>query len=290
VHSAVLETVPLYQWEGLNVARAISDPDVWHAMETLDTSRLHARADPDFFSVVLSPFAGRSSRGCTASLMWKCRPTTAYVPAQPVQPAASTDLSRLLSRLIGHIDGGLVGDALGCFIAEQTAEQYPDGPIAPTFPGTYFGPTTLPEGNGRSSEVVVDHARTRAALEVVLTTLQREADAGRHLLGGVGVRFVPRTRALLGMNIHAMNTYIEFPSLNSAATGVIQRAVWRALREAEIPFACHWGQEYGMDQRSVVDYYGDRVARWKQARQTLLTTPALRAVFSNPLLERLGLA
>ena len=45
-----------------------------------------------------------------------------------------------------------------------------------------------------------------------------------------------------------------------------------------------------MDQASVRAYYGDRVERWKQARSKLLVSPALRAVFSNPLLERLGLA
>jgi hypothetical protein len=92
------------------------------------------------------------------------------------------------------------------------------------------------------------------------------------------------------MNIHPMNTYIEFPSLGSATTSAIQRSVWGALHEAHIPFACHWGQEYGMDPSSVRAYFGERVERWRSARMRLLETPSLRKVFSNPMLERLKLA
>jgi hypothetical protein len=290
VHSVVIEAVPLYQWRGVNVGRALHDPAIWHALETHDTRGLHPLIDPDFFSLVLSPFAGNSSHGATATLMWKCPPIERYRPATPVQPTTSTDLSRLLTRLIPLVDGGLAGAALSAVIAAQTSEQYGPGPIAPVFPGVYFGPTRLPEGNGRSTEVVVDHRQARAAVETVLATLQREAAAGRHLLGGVGVRFAPATRAHLGMNIHAMNAYIELPSISTPATSVIHRAVWRSLQEAQISFVCHWGQEYGMDQGSVHEYYGERVAHWKQARAQLLDSPALRSVFTNPLLQRLGLA
>jgi len=44
-----------------------------------------------------------------------------------------------------------------------------------------------------------------------------------------------------------------------------------------------------MDQLSGRGYYGDRVERWRKARSVLLDSPALRAVFTNPLLKRLGL-
>jgi hypothetical protein len=91
------------------------------------------------------------------------------------------------------------------------------------------------------------------------------------------------------MNIHPMNTYIEFPGLGSSDITQVQQAVWRALRAAGIPFTCHWGQEYGMDAGSVRAYYGNRVDRWKAARSRLLTTPEARTVFSTPLLGNVGL-
>lgn len=289
VHSVIVEAVPLYEWHGSLVARQLSDAAVWRAIDTLDTRELDATLGPDYFSVVFSPFAPLGKPGSYSTLMWRRRAAQPYAAAQPVQPSTSTDLTRLLSRLIPIFDGGIAAELISDVVASETAAQYQPGPIAPAFPGTCFGPTSLPEGNGRSSEVVVDQRNARAALQVVLDTLRREGDAGRHLLGGVGVRFAPATNALLGMNIHAMNTYIEFPSLNSADTSIIHRAIWNALRTAKIPFTCHWGQEYGMDQASIRAYFGDRVDRWIAARHALLKTPQARAVFSNPLLSRLGL-
>jgi hypothetical protein len=289
VHSVIVETVPLYEWQGEIIGRPLFDPEIWRAIETLDTSALDPGPTPDYFSVIFSPFAPLGQSGCFATLMWKKPAAQAYSAAPPVQPTTSTDLTRLLSRLIPAVDGGLVGDLISDVVARETASQYLPGPIAPCFPGTIFGPTTLPEGNGRSSEVAVNHQHASAALRVVIDTLRSEARAGRHLLGGVGVRFAPGSQALLGMNIHPMNTYIEFPSLNSANTSAVQRAIWGALREANIPFTCHWGQEYGMDEASVRAYYGERVDRWVAARHALLTTAAARAVFTNPLLTELGL-
>ncbi|HEY2733156.1 MAG TPA: hypothetical protein VGI70_04190, partial [Polyangiales bacterium] len=210
--------------------------------------------------------------------------------APPVQASTSTDLSRLLSGLIPLFDvGGIAAALIGDIIASETANQYQPGPILPEFPGTYFGPTALPEGNGRSTEITVDHANARLALRVIVDTLQAEAHAGRHFLGGIGVRFSPASSALLGQNVQPMNTYIELPSLNSDETSAIQGAVWSALRANQIPFTCHWGQEYGLDARSIRAYYGDRVDRWKAARARLLDTAQARAVFTNPLLRALEL-
>jgi len=289
VHSVIVEAVPLYEWVGQSVARPLFDAAVWHAMENLDPTVLGSPPSPDFFSLVFSPFASTGRSGSFASWLCKQPASRPYAAPGPVRARIASDLSQLLSRLIPLVDHGLGGDVIGQVIAAQTSAQYGEGMVSPTFPGSMFGPTPLPEGNGRSVEVVVDHADTRRAVQTVITTLQQEGRAGRHLLGGVGVRFAPQTSALLGMNIHAMNTYIEFPSLGSPDTSTIHRAVWQALQAAGIPFTCHWGQEYGMDAASVRAYFGDRVERWKAARKKLLPTAAARAVFSNPLIEQLDL-
>lgn len=289
VHTVIVEAVPLYELHGQTLGRPLFDADVWYVLETLDTSRLDPTPSPDFFAMLFSPFAQSGSVGSYTTLLWKQAPSQPYTAPDPVQAASSTDLTRLLSGLISTLDGAGTAGVIDDVVAAETAKQYKAGPIAPVFPGTYFGPTTLPEGNGRSCEVVVDHANARRAVQTVIAAIQSEAKAGRTLLGGIGVRFVPATDALLGMNIHAMNTYIEFPSLNSAETSAIHQAVWTALRAANIPFTCHWGQEYGMDAASVLSYFGDRVSRWKAARTKILPTAQARAVFSNPLVVQLGL-
>jgi hypothetical protein len=288
VHSLIVEAVPLYQLRGETVARPLFDADVWQALETLDPSALGLAASPDFFTIVFSPYAS-IGLGAYATAMWKAPSAMGFAPSPPVPSSAPTDLTRLLSALLPIVDMPLTEDAIAAIVVKETNNQYKAGLVPPTFPGTYFGPTSLPEGNGRSSEVVVDHANAGLAVRTVIAALQAEGNAGRHLLGGIGVRFVAQTKALLGMNINAMNTYIEFPSINSDKTTEIHSAVWAALRAANVPFTCHWGQEYGMDADSVSAYFGDRLPRWRKARETLLTTPEARAVFSSPLLTQLGL-
>jgi hypothetical protein len=289
VHSVVVEAVPLYELRGQTVARTLDDADVWYALKTLDTTRFDPTLSPDFFTVVFSPFAQAGSTASWTTMLWKQAPTQTYTGAPDVQSAASTDLTRLLSGLIPKVEDGLDAGLIGDIVASETANQYKAGQVGPEFPGTYFGPTTLPEGNGRSVEVIVDHANAEVAVRTVLSALQSEASAGRTLLGGVGVRFVPATKALLGPNLNPMNTYIEFPSLDSSVTTTVHQAVWHALGAANVPFVCHWGQEYGMNSASLAAYYGDRVTRWKAARARLLPTPQQRAVFTNPLLTQLGL-
>ncbi len=289
VHSVILEAVPLYQFHGQTIARPLDDADIWHVLETLDTSRLDPTPSPDFFTVVFSPYAPSGTPGAYATLLWKQRATTPWSAAPPVQSSQSTDLTRLLSALIPRVDNALDASLIGDIVAQETGALYQGGAIAPVFPGTYFGPTTLPEGNGRSSEVIVDHSNARAAVSTVISALQTEARKGRHLLGGIGVRFVAGTAALLGPNLGQMNTYIEFPSLNSADTTAIHQAVWSALQSARVPFTCHWGQEYGMDATSIRSFFGGRVDRWIAARSRILPTQRARSVFSNPLLSALGL-
>jgi hypothetical protein len=289
VHSVIVEAVPLYQFRGQTIARPLDDADIWHVLETLDTSRLDPTPSPDFFTVVFSPYAPSGTPGAYATLLWKERPVDAWSAPPPVQSSQSTDLTRLLSALIPRVDNVLDAALLGDIVAQETSALYKAGPVTPVFPGTYFGPTTLPEGNGRSSEVIVDHSHARLAVATVITALQTEARKGRHLLGGIGVRFVAGTSALLGPNLGQMNTYIEFPSLGSADTTAIHQAVWTALRTAGVVFTCHWGQEYGMDSASVRAYFGGRVDRWIAARSRILPTQRARSVFTNPLLTALGL-
>ena len=277
VHSVIVEAVPLYQFVGKVMRFGLDDPTVWHAMETLDTSALDSRPLPDHMHVVLSPYATNSDPG-------------AFVTPSPVTAMAATDTTRILSSLIGRFDNAMSATLVEQILVEQTQAQFTGGEIKPLFPGQMFGPTNLPPGNGRSTEVVVDHKNTVATIRAILAALRSEANAGRHLLGALGVRFVPGTNALLGMNIHSMNTYVEVASIGSSAITTVQKACWTALETAKIGFTCHWGQEYGMDANSVNAWFGDRVSRWKTARAKLLDTAVARTVFSTPLLASVGLS
>ncbi|MBL8679384.1 MAG: hypothetical protein JNK05_09480 [Myxococcales bacterium] len=287
VHSMVVEAVPLYEFTGNVKALPLRDPDVWNAMATLDTSKF-GPGRPYHFSVVLSPYADDHANGAFVTTLWARPPSRPFADPTFATSMSSTDTTRLISKLVDVFGGPVTGPILAKVISDQTAGQYTPGKVGPLFPGQMFGPTTLPPGNGRSTEIVVDHKSTVAALDVVLGALASERKNGRLLLGAIGVRFVKKTRSLLGMNINDMNTYIELPSLQSDQITQVHKACWSALSNAGITFTCHWGQEYGMNAQSVRGYYGDRVDRWKQARAKVLSPEAM-AVFSNGLLANVGL-
>jgi hypothetical protein len=101
---------------------------------------------------------------------------------------------------------------------------------------------------------------------------------------------VPKSSALLGMNIHDMNTFIELPSIRNAEVLGIYRAYWDALAQANIPFTCHWGQMHGLNATRLLEYFGQRVDRWIAARDRLLPDADARRVFSAPLLAEVGLS
>jgi len=108
------------------------------------------------------------------------------------------------------------------------------------------------------------------------------------LLGAVGVRFVPQTKALLGMNVNAMNTYIELPSIRNDRVVSLYRAVWDGLERAGIGFTCHWGQLHALDETRLRRYFGTRVDDWKTARARLLDETG-RRVFAASTLSEVGL-
>jgi len=105
----------------------------------------------------------------------------------------------------------------------------------------------------------------------------------------VATRFVPKTRALLGMNQSDMSCFIELPSIRNSEVHGIYRAFWDALEKNGVPFTCHWGQVHGLNPKRLGTYFGDNVGRWKTARDQLLPTPEAKRVFQSAIVEEVGL-
>jgi hypothetical protein len=185
VFGVVIEAVPLYQLQFLRLARSWEDRAVRLAMRTLDTTPLHPQnpATPYHFDVVMHPYPpDGGAPGLFATMMWKVpAPAGALTSPMPAIPLASSDLMGLVSKLtqdlVGHLLEPLAMPILRGYISQQLA-----GNASPTsgqqFPGEIFGPTTLPPGTGASTEIVVDHGLTEAALNVVYQTLQARAGSG----------------------------------------------------------------------------------------------------------------
>ncbi len=292
VHSVVLEAVPLYRLKGRMVPRPLGDAAVFNAIQTMDTKPLHPDIGdrPYHFSVLVNPYAGSGLPGMFVGLYWKVGvDEVAFAGPSPALPMAPSDTANLIGSLIQLLDGPVAGPLVEHIIGTVLSNQNPARDFPPAFPGQVFAPTTLPAGHGQSTEIVVDQARAVDAIKIVLQAIEVQRGLGRHLLGAIGVRFVPKTRALLGMNVAPMNCYMELGSLANPNVPLIHQACWDALDAAHIPYTCHWGQQHRLDAGHLRAYFGDRVDRWKAARDTLLTTAVATTVFSAQTLPQVGL-
>ncbi len=293
VHSVVVETVPLYRLKGRMIVRPLTDAAVFDAVQTMDTRPLHPDVPekPYHFSLLVNPYG---DPGIFVGLYWKV--PVGGAPFAGPTPAASmipSDTGKLLGSLIGTLEGSILGAIAGPIIehviTSTLVQQNPPSDPPPVFPGQAFGATSLPPGNGASTEIVVSGANAVAAIHTVVGALKAQAGQNRRLLGAVSVRFVPQTRALLGMNIHPMNCFMELGSLLTANLPELQQACWQALDDAKIAYTCHWGQQHRLDAAHVQAYFGDRVQRWRAARQRLLPTATAQAVFAARSLAQMGL-
>ncbi|HSU41459.1 MAG TPA: hypothetical protein VLJ38_17900 [Polyangiaceae bacterium] len=293
VFGVVLEATPLYRLKFKSLARPHDDASVWQAIRTLDTSPLHPETvlHPYHFNVTMHPYPERGALGLVATLMWKVPPGgIAFDSPRPGIPRASTDLMSFIGGLTQALGGPVAAPLEHALLARMISEQLHlhDG-TGDGFPGHMFGPTSLPPGAGASTELVVDHVDSERALELVFRVLGESASRGDFLLGAVGVRFVPQTQAFLGMNVNAMNTYIELPSIRNDGVLRVYEALWDGFEQAGIPFTCHWGQLGGMNETRLRRYFGGRVDAWRSARARLLD-PVGQRVFEAALLRDVGLA
>jgi hypothetical protein len=293
VFGVVIEATPLYLLKSKTLARPHDDPAVWQAIRTLDTSPLHPETvlHPYHFNVTMHPYPESGKPGLIPTLMWKVPAgDTPFDAPLPGAPRASTDLLSLIGNLTQAV-GNVLTAPLEHLVLQQmiSAQLHLQDGTGEGFPGRVFGPTSLPPGSGASTELVVDHADSQRALDLVFKVLGERASRGDFLLGAIGVRFVPQTQAFLGMNVNAMNTYIELPSIRNDGVLRIYQALWDGFEQAGIPFTCHWGQLSGMNETRLRRYFGGRVDAWKSARARLLDATGQR-VFAAAMLRDVGLA
>jgi hypothetical protein len=294
VFAVVVETVPLYRMRYVRVPKPWNDPAVWRAIRTLDTTPFHPTGivqTPDHFDIVMHPYPpGGSDPGALLTVMWKTRANMPPMASPlPAIPRASSDIMGMIAGLADILGNALTAPIalpyLRGLIAEQIDLVSTNGE---QFPGQMFGPTSLPPGTGASTEIIVNQGDAERALQIIYDILRERATDGDFLLGAIGVRFVPETKAHLGMNIHPMNCYIELPSIRNDTVLSIYREVWDTLEARGIVYTCHWGQLHGMNPTRLRAYFGDRVDAWKEARHVLLDDTA-RRVFAAPILAEVGL-
>jgi len=191
----------------------------------------------------------------------------------------SPDVLQFVGRLAGALPG-----APGAItqIGLKTEYEKPVGD-APRVWGAWFTGQDIPPG-ALALSFGIDCDRLPVALPVVLQTVQAK---GR-VPCVVATRFVPGSGSLLGMNQYRHTCMIDVDGANISAMGELLVECSRALEAAGVPFTMHWGKWIGYLTRTYLEkVYGDRVTRWRNARQQIIPDAQLSRTFSSELFDQL---
>jgi FAD/FMN-containing dehydrogenase len=105
-----------------------------------------------------------------------------------------------------------------------------------------------------------------------------------------GLRFVPGTRATLGFTRFPRTCIIDVDGPYSTRTRSYYARIWQALHDSGIEYGLHWGKVIGLSAAETRRLYGDRVDRWRTARDRLVPDPLVREALRNGFLDELGLS
>jgi hypothetical protein len=291
VLNMVVEAVPLYFLRRVQTPLADDDPRWTQVLGDLDPTRVAPHgSNPDHLELVLCPYRPRPSSQPRAWL--KTMHKLPYMGQGEVDDSTTiaappnADTVGLVAELL-DIVGPIANAGLRKRLSTELVARYgTETEIRQALPGVMFGPMALPRGHGHSVELCVDARRAEEAVATILDALDEQMKLGHQYMGGIGVRFVGRSSALLAPNLHAPSCFIELPGVRTRELTKVYAACGRALDHAGIVFGSHWGQYDLNTRRRIRRHWGDRAERWTRARAAILSSAKAREVFASPILAR----
>jgi hypothetical protein len=303
VLNVIVAAVPLYYLSRTRTSHqeGASWRGVLGSRRPKNANGLHPE-DPDCLQLIVHPYAPHPDgepRAWISSMRKLAFGNQAGVITEPTDVSLKNDLADFLPSLVKVIQSDLklpINSLLRAVTSAQLRGIYGSGTSSDSaLPGAMFGPPDFlgidfSPLRGASAEYVFDAAQARVAVETILDTLVTQVGAENQYLGGIGVRFVKGSSALLAPNAKPTSCFVELQSLFTDELPAIHAAIASALSGAAIPYCGHWGQ-WAMNTPTVAkDWWGsDAIDAWKAARADLLPGAKARDVFASPILELAGL-
>jgi len=303
VLNVIVAAVPLYYLSRLRTAHL--EGASWHGVlgsrRPKNANGLHPE-DPDYLQLIVHPYAPHPAgepRAWISSMRKLSFGDQAGVITDPTDVSLKSDLADFLPALVKVFESELtlpINSVLRAVTSTQLRGIYGSGTHSDSaLPGAMFGPPDFlgidfSPARGASAEYVFDATQARVAVETILDTLATQVDAQNQYLGGIGVRFVKGSSALLAPNARPLSCFVELQSLFTNELPAIHAAIGSALARAAIPYCGHWGQ-WAMNTPAVAENWwgSNAIESWKAARADLLPEANARAVFASPILEFAGL-
>ena len=303
VFNLIVAAVPLYYLSRVRTVHqeGASWRGVVGSRRPKNSNGLHPD-DPDYLQLILHPYApspDSEPRAWISSMRKLSFSGQNGVISQPTDVSLKNDLADFLPALVKLFESKMelpLNPILRAVTSTQLRGLYGhDTHNDSALPGAMFGPPDFlgidfSPLRGESAEYVFDAAQARRAVDTILTTLGAQASLHNQYFGGIGVRFVKGSSALLAPNAKPVSCFVELQSLFTSELPQIHAAIAAALTQAGIPYCGHWGQ-FAMNTPTVAKNWWGQTAieAWKAARADLLPSPKARAIFASPMLAFAGL-
>lgn len=299
IHGILLETEPIFLLEEHRVGNIPYSESVKHTMNTLDFTTVEdIMPSPEntpgkelyHFEVIINPQQlenDNPDKGIYFKLMYK-------VPYQANYPKKDTTTGKFTygDDTLGVIQ--TIIDTLGPNISDLLIPPLVNKlfPLAFQSAGTTYG--TLGEtfayakfkGKAASAAIAIPIPYATQLIEEFIKMNKQHP-----FPGGVAMRYVKGTSALLGFTRFEKTCVLELDGVDSETSRNFYKTFWARLEELSIPYTLHWGKfNFNLDPMRLKIMYGSNaVDTWIDCRNNLLDANC-RKVFTNDFMMQCGLA
>ena len=278
VHSYMMRSTGRYLLDSYR--RQMRMSEVRKALNTLDFTGVHfpiTDQNPYFFQAVINPGVGRDDVYVTTRFKVNCPNNYPVDYKLKSGHGLHNDLPGIIGKLVGGnqtIGPSLVNALLK---SQQKAKEFKGTP------GETYDLTSGKNGV-MGSGFCVPIALTTEVVDIVRTVVNEKFAP---LI--IALRYVQRTDGYLSFTRFDPSCVLDIDGLDTPASRDAIKRILRRFDQAGIPYTQHWGKIHGLTKSRLQAGYGDKILRWKSGRERLLPDSEERFVFSNDLLDDLGL-
>lgn len=297
IHGILIETEPIFLLEQYRTGNIIYDDDLKLAMNHLDFSAILNQLPAPPVSpgkemyhfeilVNLQMFEPNNpQKGVYLKTMYKepYRENYTKIVADDKGFTYGDDLLGVIETILDTLGPGISsmlipGLVNKLFPLAFTANVSMTGTVGETFSNTKF------RGKAASAAIGVHINDASTVLEQIVAINKDFPFAG-----ALALRYVKGTEALLGFTHFDKTCIMELDGVDSQLSRTFIEKIWAKLQELNIPFTMHWGKfNFGLNPGLIQTMYGDRLAKWKACRNSLLSDD-VKKVFTNNFMVQCGL-
>ncbi len=298
IHGVLIETEPKFLLEEHRIDKIAYNNTLKHTMNTQDFSAINnllpfPKFSPDrelyHFEVLINPYDFKpndTDKGVYIKVAYKRKYRDDYIRRTRDSNGLTygDDLLGLIQTMmdsLGTLSTKLVPSLVNLLFPlayKETAAL--EGTIGETYNNTKF------RGKVASAALGIDIKDSTTVLQEILDII----DDGDPFPGGISLRYVKGTDALLGFTKFPKTCVLELDGVDSKVTRNFYEKIWNRLEAKNISYTLHWGKiNFNLNFKRIQKMYGAAtVQHWIDSRNHLLDEDT-REVFTNKFVEQCGL-